>query len=337
MEIKKNKIIWISWEKHRRTIEISNALNCKLFIIKRTKKNFIGYYFLSIKTLKILYKTNPKVLIVQNPSVILNVLTGLLKIFFRYKLIVDAHNAAIVDKDFDKLPKPIYKMAQALANNIIVSNKELLNYIKKSYKVFVLPDKIPQLNNKRCIKKSNNMYNIIYICSFNKDEPFQNVIAAAKLLINNNVHFYITGSYNNKILLDDIPKNVTLTGFLSDEKYIELISSMDLGIVLTKRDHCLTCGAYELISLNIPMVLSSKSAIKDYFSFGAVYCDNTKEDIAEKVIFACNKLEDFKEQIKNKKYIMEKKWESNFKIISYNILKKANACRQSKFIDSSKI
>lgn len=64
-----NKRIWISWEKQRRSIELSKRLGCKLYIIE--KSGLFRYPYSIFKTILILIKERPDLFFVQNPSMFL--------------------------------------------------------------------------------------------------------------------------------------------------------------------------------------------------------------------------------------------------------------------------
>jgi glycosyltransferase involved in cell wall biosynthesis len=102
--------------------------------------------------------------------------------------------------------------------------------------------------------------------------------------------FHVTGKPKShgrlRAELDSLPGNVHLTGFLSEAKYVELLGDADVVMVLTTLESCLTCGAYEAVSLGKAMVLSSTRAIQAYFHKGATYAAPDADSIRMAVVGA---------------------------------------------------
>ena len=70
---------------------------------------------------------------------------------------------------------------------------------------FVLEDRIPQIKpNQRTSLKGK--YNVVFVCTFEKDEPYLEIIQAARL-IDASVCLYITGRYQkaSQDILDQAP------------------------------------------------------------------------------------------------------------------------------------
>jgi glycosyltransferase involved in cell wall biosynthesis len=77
------------------------------------------------------------------------------------------------------------------------------------------------------------------------------------------------------------PSNVTLTGFLPDDQYAGLLRDSDAVLCLCTNDNTMQRGAYEAMALETPLVLSDWKLLRDTFSSGAVYVDNTAEGICD--------------------------------------------------------
>jgi glycosyltransferase involved in cell wall biosynthesis len=149
----------------------------------------------------------------------------------------------------------------------------------------------------------------VYICSFEKDEPYQEVIEAARLL-DPSIYFYVTGNYRKASLevIEKAPSNVMFCGYLSEPDYINLLYSCDVIMDLTLMDNCLVCGAYEAVSLGKPTILSDTKALRHYFSKGAVYSGNTAQEIAASVRYFLDNQEKLNDEALLLKPHMEKQW-----------------------------
>lgn len=314
-------IVWITWEPHRRTSVLAKELGARLCIINESsllcKIRFIRYLILSIRTVGYLFKKRPRVLIVQNPSIILAFVACIFRGCFKYILIVDRHSnfklqntAGLLMYFFHFLSKFTVKIADIT----IVTNHYLAEIVNKwGGKAFVLPDKIPELSLANPIQLDGQT-NVVYVCSFSKDEPVEEVIDAFGRM--EDVFLYITGSYNS-LLGRNIKKscnfsNIKFSGFLDERSYQSLMISADLVLVLTKQEHTLTCGAYESIALSKPMVLSNTNTIRGYFSKGAVYCDPNPVTITAAIRQALNTVEKLQEEVNQLKEELNMQWEKDF-------------------------
>lgn len=314
--IKKNnsanyKIIWITWESHRRTIELCKHFEFKLLIYVSNRCILLKYPYLIFKTICALMVHRPQTLIVQNPSVVLTFVTCAVKKIFGYFLIVDAHNAGIIPENKILLKLPfIFKYLQRKADITIVTNMQLSKIISSNNgRPFVMPDKIPEI---KLIRRTESRYDIIrvvYICKFADDEPYNELINTAGNF-DRRVLFYVTGSLSKvpKHILDSKPSNVIFTGFLSETDYWELLCLSDLIIDLTKREDCLLCGAYEALAAEVPMLLSDTAALRNYFYKGAVFTKNTTEGLSRNIVYALNNLELLKNDLLDAKMELHDNW-----------------------------
>jgi glycosyltransferase involved in cell wall biosynthesis len=97
--------------------------------------------------------------------------------------------------------------------------------------------------------------------------------------------FFVTGNpkHLDPALKAQMPANMTLTGFLSDEGYGSLISGADAVLTLTTRNHTMLRGAYEAIYQGTPVIVSDWPLLRESFPDGAVHVDNSPAAIAAAV------------------------------------------------------
>jgi glycosyltransferase involved in cell wall biosynthesis len=278
--------IWIAWEKHRRSTELASALNVeKLFQLEVEANRLIRYACLLYRTILIILRERPDLVIVQNPSIVLSSFMVTLGKILVPRVVVDAHNEGI--KPFYSKHNwfmPLYRMIQKRADLTVVTNHELAEEVHNhGGRPFILEDKIPRFGKVERIPLSGK-YNVVLICTFEKDEPYEEVIKAASL-IDSSIHTYITGKYQKASpeIIARAPYNVHFTGFLSDEEYINLLYSCDAIIDLTLMQDCLVCGAYEAVALGNPLILTDTPVLRNYFYQGAVYTENKAGAIAEAI------------------------------------------------------
>lgn len=279
----KMNVMWLSWENHRRSDVLADYFGARKFFFVSTKGRLLKHPIFILKTFFCLIKNRPKVLIVQNPSVILSFFVTLWKKigFFSYNLVIDCHNEGVLPFYQEHMKYYwIYKFIHKNSDLNIVTNSYLADIVKKNGGDFVvLPDKLPSPPVSKKIDLKGR-FNFVFVCTFAKDEPFENIIRAADQL-SDDTYIYITGNFKKFDRHSEVKApNVVFTGFLSEEEYWAYLASADCIIDLTTMDNCIVCGAYEALSLEKPMVLSDTRILRETFPKGVVYAKSDVESLA---------------------------------------------------------
>lgn len=270
--------IWLTWEIQRRNRTLSKKLDATLYELISKKKGLARYAELIVKSYQVLISEKPKLLFVQNPSLVLALWAVLNRPFFSYRLIVDAHNAGLYPAEGKSaLLALVASFVIRFADITLVTNAPLaLEVIKKKGRPFILPDPLPDLLPDPAQKhRAKTKAALTYVCTWADDEPTPELIEAAREL-GDVLTLYITGRPPAWVKSMSLPHNIVLTGFLSEADYLDLLQSSDALIVLTTRDNCLNCGAYEGVALEKPMILSDTEVIRNYFNKGIVYSKANK-------------------------------------------------------------
>ena len=311
--------VWLTWETQRRNKGISSALGWELHEITYANPRIKRYMKSMLKTYFILHKSKPDYVVAQNPSFLLALMVVLLKYVFGYTAIIDAHNAGLFPLEGkNRVLGTISKITQALADVTIVTNNYLSEVVSHNGgRGFVLQDRLPEVPKTITRIKLEGKFNFVFICSFGADEPYQQVLEAASL-IPKDIFIYITGNYSNKIDREKVPGNVVLLGFIPENEYWNTIYSADAIIVLTTRENCLVCGAYEAVALNKPMILSDTFALKEYFASGCVFSKPDATCLHEAILLTIDDQERLKAEIVSLGEELRDKWEKTFDhLLSY--------------------
>ena len=268
------------------------------------------YPGLFLRTCFVLIRRTPVVLFVQSPSVVLALIAGILKPVLRYKLVVDAHNEAVVPFNFSFAGyKWILKRAIRMADLTIVTNKHLVERVRENGGIpFCLPDAIPTFANMAERQKEGN--EVLFICTFSPDEPFANVIESARHLPAE-TSLLVTGNHHktDSQIVENAPSNVRFLGFVPEDEYIQCLQSADVVVDLTHMDHCLVCGAYEAVAACTPLVTSDTATLRQHFSKGTVYSTHDSKSIAKNITFAVEHNSDLKEEMISLKHELRRKWD----------------------------
>lgn len=305
--------LWITWDHHRRTSELARALGIPLKVISLSAPRAVRYLVLGAATVLTLVRTRPRLLIVQNPSIILAALACGLRRLLGYTLVVDRHSNFEFANTDTGLFNAISNYSLRHADLTIVTNTRVKEIVEaKGGRGFILPDKLPTLAKAR-VKPLSGRVNVVFVCTYSPDEPVIEVIEAARLLPAD-VHVHITG--NNRSLpasvRENAPPNLVFTGYLPSADYESLLLSADLVLELTTRDHTLLCGAYEAVSLGKPLIISRTEALTQYFRRGAVTTENTAPSIANAIVIAQAQLPRLNQDVRTLASELTDDWNQRF-------------------------
>lgn len=276
--------IWLTWENQRRNHSLSQRLGVDLFKLEYNAPRYKRYPVLVTRTLQLLHSFSPRLIFVQNPSLLLALLVVLYGRTRHIPVVVDAHNSGVYP--FEKKHTWATKLSFFLfrkADLTIVTNQALKIYVERhGGHACVVPDPIPDIDQPAKLKKLAGEFNVMFICTWAEDEPYLEVINAARML-EPGTTIYITGNSKGRESAagSDLPDNVVLTGFIPEDQFQELLWSCDAVMDLTLRDDCLVCGAYEAVATGKPLLLSDTKALRNYFNRGAVFSKNDTLSLAK--------------------------------------------------------
>ena len=320
-----SKILFLVWSRQSiRAHNISKLLGARLYLLSTST---VKHPILFVKTLQILLKERPTVIICQSPPIS----CAFVAIVYSYsfsnvsipKIVIDIHSGAIIRPWSRRVSRFIMK--HVYTN--IVTNNELQDDVSQNYgvKSIVLEDPIPDFTDKQssCMKGhgrkiGDNGPKVTVISSFEKDEPLEAIFDAASEL--SDVRFYMTGDkskVNNK-LMNRKPGNIILTGLLGYDEYISLIQQVEVIIDLTTDDRTMVAGGYEAVALEQPLITSNWNPLKRYFCKGTIHVDNSPEDIIKAIRLAQDKKEELREQMRQLKIERINEYEN--KIIEFTKL-----------------
>jgi glycosyltransferase involved in cell wall biosynthesis len=329
------RVVFIVWAPYSpRSKNLSERLDAHLYLIsykfKRKIYSIIKYPLLFVKTLYILKREKPEIILCQSPPIF----CALAAMVYQYLtgkknsvVLIDAHTQSF-DKPWSYF-KALNRLALRRASMVIVTNVELQSKVLLNYGInsIVLEDRIPdfdmspsagyqnvkKMNTKEKDDDDNNLFfKVAVISSFAADEPLENVLDSAEDLTD--VKFFITGdkSKADKQFLKRKLNNVVFTGFLEHDAYISLLQNVDTIMVLTKRDRTMLAGAYETLALEKPLITSNWVPLKQYFNKGAIHVDNSSDEIKQAIKTVQRKKEELAKDMHQLKIEKINEWEDKF-------------------------
>ncbi|WP_236888516.1 hypothetical protein [Desulfoluna limicola] len=318
--ILKNMGVWLTWEDHRRSKELSKNYGIEYKYIKTfeifQRFRATKYPVLITKTLFFIMLKKPNFIVVQNPSVVLTFIVCLAKKILKFYLVVDRHSNFKIEKKNSKELK--YRMFHYLSSQTIkeadltvVTNKCLKDLIESmGGRGFVLEDKIPSLT----VMSKNSpsaLDDVVCICSFSDDEPIEEVAVAASYL-RGVCDILVTGDYNKNKQIRRIKRlshNFILTGYLAEQDYINLLSKSKIIMALTTQEYTLTCGSYEAVALEKPLIVSNTETQKNFFDKGVIFTELSPDAISMSINYVLSNYTLVQERMRLMKISMKSQWE----------------------------
>ncbi|MDB5047975.1 MAG: hypothetical protein JWO30_1046 [Fibrobacteres bacterium] len=322
--------VWIAWEKQRRSLNLSGRLGARLFLCLDEHRGWKRYPLSIVKTIRELRKQRGRIVVAQNPSMILAALACVLKKPFGYSLVVDRHsNFGFLAGGNAGLKRRLSDLLSAFtlrhADLTLVTNQELRVHVEKAGgRGFVLPDPFPDLGVSSDAadgmpgfpepRPEGAPREILFVSSWAFDEPIAQTMEACRRL-QGKVIVRITGKMKPAFarMVREAPGNFVPTGFLSDRDYFALMAGCDAVMAVTHRAATLVCGGYEGAAMGKPLILGDSSALRGYFDAGCVYTDGSAPDLENQMRRLISDLPGFGQGIRELHARRSAEWDARLK------------------------
>jgi glycosyltransferase involved in cell wall biosynthesis len=300
-------ILWVTWHDHQRTRSLVQRLRCPV-AVRDVGGAFSRHVLGVLWTLRTLRAARPRVMLLHfSYSLMLACL--LYKRAARpgeVRIVCDCHNKALMKRISGVGDGPFQVVKSWLlrhADILVVSNDVVADYAKQfGVPVTVLRDPLPELDSgdsgeATAAQGLDSDVNIgaesaiVFVCSFDADEPLDAIFDAARLLADApGPPVVITGNFRKAVIPESVRNNprVFLPGFLPRSSYVSLIRRAAAIVVLTKDEDCLLCGAYEGVAARRPTVVSDTPVLRSCFGSAVHYVSNEGKQIAEQVKVAAS-------------------------------------------------
>ncbi len=278
--------VWITWESQPRNRSMSRELGVPLHELAFSGSRLSRQWRSIRATLRVLRRERPDVVFASNPSLVLTFVLLACRAWFGYRFVSDAHYGGVVAVNGGATVQRLLDFANARVDRVIVTTDGHAQMIRAAGgDPFVCPDPLPVLPaaSARPAGLRDVDRSILFICSFDKDEPFAEVFEAAKLLVPDGFRVFVSGRFARIGLTAAAVPHVTLLGYVDRETYDAYLLNVDLVLDLTTWEDCLVCGAYEAMVAEKPCVLSRSAALTGLFTDGTVFTSHAPEDIAHAV------------------------------------------------------
>jgi glycosyltransferase involved in cell wall biosynthesis len=276
--------VFITWYPYcRRSDALSEQIGARSYLVHYLRFKVpilapVKYVPQTLKTLQILLRERPSVVLVANPPVMAPLLVWFVSWLLRCRFVLDVHSGAFQHARWSwSLPLQRFLARRALAT--VVTNDHMASLVRSwGAKPLLVQDIALDLAPSGPSSR-NGDFHAVFICTHSVDEPVAAVVEAARRLPQ--IAFSFTGdpAYAPKGFRETLPGNVRLTGFTPDAEYLALLRGADVILALTQEDHTMQRGAYEAMALEKPLVTSNWGLLRQVFSRGTVHVDNTPQAI----------------------------------------------------------
>jgi glycosyltransferase involved in cell wall biosynthesis len=314
-----NKRLAIAWIAHsRRSQLLADKLQMQLHLIHSLKRFYwlapLRYVLQGLKTLWILWREKPEVVLVQNPPIFAALTVYLYAKMFKARYLIDAHTGALL-APWWRWSLPLHGFLSRRAVTTMVTNDHLADLVASwGANAFILAD-IPSHFPPGTSYPVAGRFQVAVVNSFSPDEPLPEIIAAASQLPD--VHFYITGDplRADKTLLRKAPSNVHFTGFINDDAYIGLMRTVHAIMVLTTDDHTMQRGACEAVAVGKPIITSDWPILRSSFHKGTIHIDNSISAIKDAVLVMQRDCKHLKQEILCLQHEKIEEWNEKYKLL----------------------
>lgn len=217
------------------------------------------YPLQAVRTVALLVRCRPAALVVMAPPLPLVVIGAVWAKITRRPFAVDAHTAAVLSPATGRLRRRFTALARSA--DVVIVTLPSLAALLAGCRTLVLHDPAVELPDVPAdtVRLPSTRRRVVFPASWYADEPLDAVAEAARLLPE--VEFVVTGRADRP--LPALP-NLTLTGFLADERYAALLAGADVVLALTTREHTMQRGGYEGLALGRALVVSDTGALRDW-------------------------------------------------------------------------
>lgn len=313
-EAKKVFIVWGQEAELSRYLAKGFGADFKQVYIKRWGKIklpvLIRYVVQSLKTLSILVRERPWVVIVQNPPIFATLVSCFYCTIAGAKLAIDSHTAAFLDRKwvfFHWLFKFIAKKADLntchnfknleVLKEWGISPAMVIQFYNPIYEEENLKQEMEDKNLSSLLK--NSKLPIMMVNRFANDDDWSTVLATATLLPE--ATFFITGNPPaslEKIIKKNLPANVCLAGYLPHKEFMKLMWGCRVILAFTLRKDTVLWSIREIMAIGKPFVTTDSEVLRHYFGEVALFTKSDPEQLKEKISMALENENKIKDKIK---------------------------------------
>lgn len=230
----------------------------------------LRYAVSAIRTVLYLLARRPRAVIASNPPVFPGLIAYAYGLLSGAPVVLDSHPAAFglyESKRFIRLMMPLHRFLIPRVRGSIVTVDALVDRVRELGGDAAIVHEAPPLWSSSPAPPLRERPRVLFVCSFNVDEPVDLVAEAARRLPG--VDVLVTGELRRcpPRLLEDPAPNLRFVGFLDQPAYRAALADADLVLSLTSRPEAVNRVANEAVFARRPLVVSEWPALARYFPY----------------------------------------------------------------------
>jgi glycosyltransferase involved in cell wall biosynthesis len=239
-----------------------------------------------VSTLRRLHAVKPDFVLVMDPPVFAVAAVSLYCLQTRARFLMDCHSGVFNSAKW-RWSLPLQRFFGRRAAGVIVTNPAHLREVRSWPAHGIIVGDPPPAISPTTVRVAVPVEPYVFVIGvYGDDEELPKVFEAAARLPG--VRFRVSGDPARapRGLLENVPSNVLLTGFLSSGDFWAHVRDGAAVLTLTTREDTILQGAWEAMFMERPLVTSGTSALRSYFSRGAVFVEHSADSIARGVEYA---------------------------------------------------
>ncbi len=235
----------------------------------------------AVATVLYLLARRPRAVIASNPPVIPGLIAYLYGRMTGAPVVLDSHPSAFgfyKSKRFIKLMMPLHHFLIPRVQGNIVAVDDLVERVQRRGGKAVIVHEAPPLWKSTPAPPLRSRPAVLFVCSFNVDEPVAAVIDAARQLPD--VDIVVTGDLRKAPpqLVERAAPNLSFVGYLNQSAYRDALANADIVMTLTNRPEAVNRVANEAVFAGRPLIVSDWPALERYFPY-AVRASNSVDGV----------------------------------------------------------
>ena len=310
-------VLFLAWTPiSGRSVEIASALGGEAycdFDSRLTRRWLVPlrYVISAVRTLRHLRRTRPAGLIVTNPPL----LPGLLGYWWSHRhgipIVLDTHPGgfgAQGDRVSERLQAP-HRWLASRVDASMVTDEHWVSLLESWGGRGIIVHEAPPTWTVRPAGPIQGRPKILFVGTFGGDEPIDVLFEAARLVPDMDID--VTGDPRRcpPELRDNLPPNVTLTGFLQQDAFSSAVDGADVIVTLSTEPTSVMRAAYEAIYAGRPLLVSDWPGLRQLFP-SAIHVDNEPEGLARGLERAVSSRDELLAASDEARVVQLARWES---------------------------
>jgi hypothetical protein len=317
-------VSFVSWsEDDGRAIEIAAAMGGEarvfydLGIVWRPLIP-LRYAISAVRTATYLLRRRPRAVIATNPPIFPALIALAYGCVASAPVALDSHPSAFGNAPLARRLAFVHAWLTRRASATLVTVDQLGEVVERWGGRPEIVHEAPPAWTVRAAPELSGRPRVFYIGRFSGDEPTSEVVQAARLLPDLDIHVAGDRRKCPTALLANAPANVTFTGFLRGEDYRRAIEEADILLVLTTHPHAVNRAAYEGVYAGRPMVVSRLPTMIRLFPF-AIHVPNDAAGIVAGLRAAADRHADLIRTGPEARALQEERWERQLNLLRWRL------------------